>query len=164
MTRLNKLWAVSSIAMLGATGAAAHDSNDWGDWGSWGASTLQGVWQTRVSIVNCANPAIVFAGPFPGLLTFHADGTLAETAPAPPNSQRSVSHGVWYRIDRNTFQSALTFQRLDVTGIFLGTQVIRATSQVIGDSYTANGTFETKDASGATIGSGCSAVTATRFK
>jgi hypothetical protein len=161
MTRFNKLWAVGSLAVLGASGAAAHDSDDWG---SWGAATIQGVWLTQVSVVNCANPAIVFAGPFPGLLTFHADGTLMETAPAPPNSQRSVSQGLWHRIGRNSFQSALIFQRLDVTGIFLGTQVVRATAQVSNDSYTAKGTFETKDATGATIGSGCSAVTATRFK
>jgi hypothetical protein len=161
MTRWIKLWAVGSLTVLGASGAAAHDYDDWG---AWGASALQGVWLTQVSVVNCANPTIVFAGPFPGLLTFHADGTASETAPAPPNSQRSVSHGLWHRSGRNTFESALIFERLDVTGVFLGTQVIRATSQVINDSYTAKGAFEIKDAHGATIGSGCSAVTATRFK
>ena len=161
MIKLNGTLLLGTLAVLGAGGVIAHDNDD-RDVRS--MPRIEGVWLAQVSVTDCTNPSTTLLGPFPALLTFHTDGTVTETAPAPPNSQRSVSHGLWHRVGRNTFDEALVFQRLDVTGVFLGTQVIRATAQVANDSYTAQGKFEIKEPRGSTVASGCSSVTALRFE
>ena len=161
MIKLKGTLLLGTLAVLAAGGIAAHDNDDRYPRP---ILRLEGVWLAQVSVTDCTNPSTTLLGPFPSLLTFHADGTVTETAPAPPNSQRSASHGLWRRVSRNTFDEAMTFQRLDVTGIFLGTQVIRATLQLGDDSYTAQGKFEIKESHGATIASGCSSVVAKRFE
>lgn len=161
MITRNGTLLLGALAVLGALGAAAHENDDRY---FRPLPRIEGVWLAQVSVTDCTNPSTTLLGPFPSLLTFHTDGTVAETAPAPPNSQRSASHGLWHRVGRNAFEEALIFQRLDVTGVFLGTQVIRATVQLANDSYTARGTFEVKDPHGTTIAAGCSSVVATRFE
>ena len=161
MIKINKALLLGALAVLGARSVIAHENDD-----RYFRSIprIEGVWLAQVSVTDCTNPSTTLFGPFQSLLTFHADGTIAETAPAPPNSQRSVSHGLWRRAGRNSFDEALVFQRLDVTGVFLGTQVIHATLQLTNDSYTAQGKFETKEPHGITVASGCTSVVATRFE
>ena len=154
--------ALGAFALLGATALQAHD--DVRQFRP--VPQLDGVWKTRVSIVDCLTRKIVFAGPFAGLITFAAGGTTSESGPTLPNTARGPGHGAWRRTGRNTFLETLTFQRFDLTGIFLGSQEIRAPIMVSDDSrtYQANeGTFEIKDAAGTVLTSGCSMVTAERF-
>jgi len=161
MSRLGRLLVLGATTLLAATGAYANDAAHPGP-----VARLQGVWLTQVTIRDCVSGAALL-GPFPGLITFQQGGTMAEIGPALPNSMRSPGHGTWRRTGRDTFEQALIFQRFDVTGIFLGTQVIRGNPQVAADSLTykaTGGSFEVKDRAGSTIGSGCSSVTAVRFE
>jgi len=158
MNATRKLLIVMAIALAGS--ASANDSR------YQPVPQLQGVWFTQIEIRDCVS-GNKLAGPFPGIISFQAGGTIGETGPALPNSTRGAGFGLWRRIGRDTFSETLTFQRFDMTGIYLGTQVIHATPKVAADSmsYVASGgTFEVKDTHGTAIGSGCSYATATRLQ
>lgn len=157
MNTTKKLLIVMAIALAGS--ASANDSR------YLPVPQLQGVWLTQVEIRDCVS-GNKLAGPFPGIISFQAGGTIGETGPALPNSLRGAGFGVWKRTGRDTFSETLIFQRFDMTGIYLGTQVIHASPKVAADSMSyvvAGGTFELKDTRGTAIGSGCSYVTATRL-
>jgi hypothetical protein len=128
------------------------------------STVLEGVWKTKVTIVQCQTRATL-AGPFAGLITFAAGGTVTESGPATPGIVRGPAHGAWSRTGRNTFAETLIFQRANTTGDYLGTQEIQATVTVADDSrsYQAEGNFYSKDPAGSTAAVGCSTITATRF-
>jgi hypothetical protein len=162
MFRKTNCLALGAFALLGAAALQAHD--DVRQFRP--VPQIDGAWKTRVSIVDCLTRKIVFAGPFAGLITFTAGGTISESGPALPNTARGPGHGTWRRTGRNTFSETMIFQRFDLTGVYLGPQEIRATVKVSDDSrtYLANdGTFEIKDAAGTVLTTGCSAVTAERY-
>jgi hypothetical protein len=127
---------------------------------------LQGVWLSQVTIRDCVSGAAL-AGAFPGVISFQTGGTIGESGPALPNTTRGPGYGVWQRTGRSTFSETLTFQRFDLSGIFLGTQVIHAVPKVANDSRSyvgLGGTFEVKDQHGSTIATGCSSATGVRFQ
>lgn len=158
--KLNKLLTTGVLAMIGAVTVQAHDDR------FQPVPQLQGVWKTQVTILDCVS-GNKLAGPFPGFIAFQAGGTIGESGPALPNSTRGAGFGIWQRTGRNTFSETLTFQRFDLTGVYLGTQVIHATPKVADDSQSyvaAGGTFEVKDAAGTTLTTGCSHATGARFK
>ncbi len=154
--------ALGAFALLGAAALQAHaDVRTFRP-----VPQIDGAWKTRVSIVDCQTRTIVFAGPFAGLITFAAGGTISESAPALPNTARGPGHGTWRRVGRNTFAETMVFQRFDVTGVLLGSQEIRATIKVSDDSRTyqaTDGTFEAKDLLGSTLATGCASVVAGRY-
>jgi len=129
-----------------------------------GGARLDGTWLTQVRIRDCASEQVV-AGPFPGVIAFHKGGTVSETGPSLPMSTRGPAHGTWERAGDHGFKVKVTFQRFDLNGFYIGTQLIRARLTLAEDarSYVAEGTFELQDALGAPIGSGCSQVNGTRF-
>ena len=150
------------LTAIGATCVFAHDEGDRGR----SVAHLQGAWQSKITIRDCATGAPVI-GPISGLISFHGGGTLSEMGPALPNSTRSPGHGTWRRLSHNTFEERLIFLRFDLSGVFLGTQVITAKPVVAKDSmsYSAQGgSFEVKDIHGTTIATGCSSATGTRFQ
>jgi hypothetical protein len=157
----NKLLATGVLAMIGACTVQAHDDDRFQP-----VPQLQGVWKTQITIVDCVS-GTKLAGPFPGFISFQAGGTISESGPALPNSTRGPGFGIWQRAGRNLFTETLTFQRFDPTGIYLGTQVIRAKAKVADDSQSyvgVGGTFEVKDQAGTTLATGCSNATAVRLK
>jgi hypothetical protein len=161
MNHFRKILAAGSVVLFGMSAAFGGDSH------YQPVPQLQGVWLTKITIRDCVTGASL-AGPFPGIVSFQSGGTLSESGPALPNSTRGPSYGTWWRTGRNTFAYTLTFQRFDLTGIYLGTQVIHATPKVANDSMSFvgdGGRFEVKDAAGTTLGApGCSSGTAVRFK
>ncbi|MEJ0085558.1 MAG: hypothetical protein WDO72_07745 [Pseudomonadota bacterium] len=161
MNAFNKLLLRGSVVLLGISAAYGHDSR------YQPVPQLQGVWLTQVFIRDCVSGANL-AGPFAGILSFQSGGTVSETGPSLPNSTRGAGYGTWWRTGRTTFAQALTFQRFDVTGIYLGTQVIRGTPKVSNDSMSfvaEGGSFEVKDTRGTTLGApGCSYATGARFR
>lgn len=162
MFRKTTCLAVGALALLGTTALQAGDDPRLFR----PVPQIDGAWKTRVSIVDCLTRKIVFAGPFSGLITFAAGGTISESGPALPNTVRGPGHGTWRRTGRNSFSEKLIFQRFDPTGVLLGSQEIRATAKVSDDSSTyqaSDGTFEMKDNLGSTLATGCSLVTAERF-
>jgi hypothetical protein len=159
MKAMKTLMIVSAIALAGSATA--------GDTRYQPVAQLQGVWLTQVEIRDCISDSKL-AGPFPGIISFQAGGTVGESGPALPNSQRGAGFGVWRRTGRDTFAQTLTFQRFDVTGIYLGTQLIRGTPRVAADSMSfvaAGGTYEVRDARGNPLGApGCSFATGVRLQ
>ncbi len=154
---------MGALALLSASAIQAHSENN----RFRPPPQIEGAWKTEVTIRDCATNAALPGGPFPGLITFAAGGTVSESAPPPPNMQRGPGHGTWRRTGRNTFSEVMAFQRFDLTNtLLLGSQEIRATAIVADDSgsYTASGTFESKDMQGNTLFRGCSAVVATRLQ
>jgi hypothetical protein len=148
MNHFRKILAAGSVVLFGMSAAFGGDSH------YQPVPQLQGVWLTKITIRDCVTGASL-AGPFPGIVSFQSGGTLSESGPALPNSTRGPSYGTWWRTGRNTFAYTLTFQRFDLTGIYLGSM------SFVGDG----GRFEVKDAAGTTLGApGCSSGTAVRFK
>lgn len=141
-------------------GVAAADSDS-----SRIASRLTGVWLTEVTIRHCITDAIL-AGPFPGLISYHAGGTVSEVGPSLPMTTRSPAHGVWRRTGPHSYVVDVIFQRYDLGGFFLGTQAIRGEPviDVETGTYVAKGKFTLYDATGAQVGAGCSQVHGTRFR
>ena len=162
MNSTKKLLTAVTLALACAASGRASDNSDRFQ----PMPQLQGVWLSQVTIRDCASGAAI-AGPFPGMISFQTGGTIGESGPALPNSTRGPGYGVWRRTGRSTFSETLTFQRFDLSGIFLGTQVIHATPKVANDSrsYVAlGGKFEVKDQHGSTIATGCSSATGVRFQ
>lgn len=61
-----------------------------------GAKALEGVWAMSLTLRDCASGAAL-GPPFRSLLTFHAGGTLSESAGTTQFAagQRSPGHGLW---------------------------------------------------------------------
>ena len=125
--------------------------------------SLEGVWQTTVTPVNCQT-GVPVAPNVSGLITYNDGGTLAETASGAPPSLRSPGHGIWKRNGWRRFTIAFTFLRYTTTGALIGSTLIRQVVQVNGDTGTSSGTLQIIDLNGNVIGSGCSTSTATRFE
>ena len=162
MTHLHKSLTILTASVIIAAASLVilpFDAN-----ASRGAAPLEGTWLTQVRILDCASKQVM-AGPFPGLIAFHAGGTVSETGPSLPASTRGPAHGSWELAGNRTYKIRVIFQRFDLNGFFIGTQAIRADLALAKDTatYIANGTFELHDAAGTPVGSGCSRVDGTRF-
>jgi hypothetical protein len=158
MTRNALLVLVLCLSVAAASVALADRDT------SRSASKLTGVWLTQVTIRHCITDAVM-AGPFPGLITYHAGGTVSEFGPSLPATTRSPAHGVWRRTGPHSYVVDVIFQRYDLGGFFLGTQTIRGEPviDIEAGTYVAKGTFTLQDAAGAQIGAGCSQVIGNRF-
>lgn len=147
--------AVGHASAFAGTGAVSSGA----------APQLTGVWLTQVTIRHCVTDAVL-AGPFPGLITYHAGGTVSEVGPALPMSTRSPAHGLWRRAGPHSYVVDVIFQRYDLGGMYLGTQTIRGEPVIDLESgtYTARGSFLLHDVTGAQVGAGCSQVVGRRFE
>jgi hypothetical protein len=90
------LGCMMSVTPARAEQAIAHGRN----------ATLVGTWEVIVGLVNCGSGAPI--GPtFQSLLTFNADGTMAEitNSPAFAAGQRSNGAGVWQRSGVRSFDA-----------------------------------------------------------
>lgn len=124
-------------------------------------SRLVGTWQTIVTPRNCQT-GVPVAPAFPGILTFNEGGTLTGTSTAV-----SSVYGVWERRGGwRHYSFAFISLRYSPTGTFIGTQKVRQTVEfgVGGNDFTSTGSIEILDANGATVGTGCSTSTGTRFQ
>jgi hypothetical protein len=129
--------------------------------------TIQGVWRTVVTPRNCQTGAAILT--LSGLFTFNQGGTMSEYGIGPGSSPalRSPGHGVWQREHGwQDYSFAFTFYRYDTTGVFLGSQKIRATLELGtgGDAFASRSALETLDVNGAVIATGCATAVGTRFE
>ena len=129
--------------------------------------TIQGVWRTAVTPRNCQTGAAILT--LSGLFTFNQGGTLSEYGIGPGSSPalRSPGHGVWqHEHGWQDYSFAFTYYRYDASGVFLGSQKVRATLElgVGGDEFTSRSAIETLDVNGAVIGTGCATAVGTRFE
>ena len=80
---------------------------------------------------------------------------------------RSPGHGVWQREHGwQEYSFAFTFYRYDASGVFLGSQKVRATLELGegGDEFASRSALETLDVNGAVIATGCATAVGTRFE
>lgn len=130
--------------------------------------TIQGVWRTMVTPINCQTGDPV-APPFPGLFTFNKGGTMSEYGIGPGSSPalRSPGHGVWEHVRGwQNYSFTFMFDRYNATGVFIGSQKVTATVELgaSGDVLTTNSLGEILDANGNVIATFCASTAATRFE
>lgn len=138
--------------------------------GSEGRS-VEGTWYVQVTPVICATGAPVpNVTPITGLVTFHAGGTLSETAGgtgfAP--GQRSPGHGKWHRGPGNTFSQKFT-ALINFTTVpnfqEAGWQTVDQVVEMVDrDTLTSVGTNAFYRTDGTLYRSGCSTATGHRFE
>jgi hypothetical protein len=133
------------------------------------ARTIQGVWRTIVTPVDCTTGGEL-APAFPGLFTFHKGGTMSEfginLSVGQTPALRSPGHGLWHRENSSNYSFAFIFYRYDASGIFIGSQKITASLLLgaSGNDFTTNSTIEIFDANDNLIASGCATAVGTRFE
>ena len=130
--------------------------------------TIQGVWRTMVTPVNCQTGDPV-GPPFPGLFTFNKGGTMSEYGIGPGSSPalRSPGHGVWeHGRSWHDYSFTFTFYTYDASGVFIGSHKVTATVELgaSGDEFTTHSVVEIFDANGNLIATFCGRTTATRFE
>ena len=129
--------------------------------------TIQGVWRTAVTPRNCQTGDAILT--LSGLFTFNQGGTMSEYGIGPGSSPalRSPGHGVWQREQGwQDYSFAFTFYRYDASGVFIGSQKVRATLELDagGDAFASRSAIEILDVNGGVIGSGCATAVGTRFE
>jgi hypothetical protein len=129
--------------------------------------TIRGVWRTVVTPRNCQTGEAILT--LSGLFTFNQGGTMSEYGIGPGSSPalRSPGHGVWQREHGwQDYSFAFTFYRYNASGVFLGSQNVRATLELGGDgeAFASRSALETLDVNGAVIGTGCATAVGTRFE
>ena len=127
--------------------------------------SIEGVWQTTITPVNCQTGAPV-APPFYGLLTFNEGGTLAETASNTPPSLRSPGHGIWRRgWGRGRYQMSITALRFNPANALIGSLKVRQEIELSRTgNFSSTGTVEVIDLNNTVIANLCTTSTATRFE
>ena len=108
-------------------------------------------------------------GSLHGLFTFNDGGTMAEYGIAPGQSPalRSPGHGAWQREHGwQDFSFAFTFYRYDASGVFLGSQRVRAAATLGagGDQLATSSIIEVLDVNDVVVGGGCGTAVGTRFE
>jgi hypothetical protein len=130
--------------------------------------TIQGVWRTMVTGVNCQT-GDPLGPPFPGLFTFNKGGTMSEYGIGPGSSPalRSPGHGVWeHGQSWQGYSFAFTFYRYDASGVFIGSQKVTATLELgaSGDEFTSRSVVQLLDADDNLIATFCARAAGTRFE
>jgi hypothetical protein len=131
------------------------------------ARTIEGVWRTVVTPRNCQTDEPL--GSLSGLFTFNQGGTMSEYGIGPGSSPalRSPGHGVWQREPGwQEYSFAFTYYRYSATGVFLGSQRVRAGLELDanGDEFATRSTIEVLDANDNVIGTGCATAAGKRFE
>jgi hypothetical protein len=155
-----------TVATSVVSGQGAHDkrapSSNAGD------KTIAGVWRTLVTPRNCQTGEPVAAS-FPGLFTFHAQGTMSEYGIGPGSSPalRGPGHGVWQREQGwHDYSFAFTYYRYNTGGVLVGSQKVTAALELGGggDEFTTTSGIEVFDASGNLIVTACATAAGRRFE
>lgn len=127
---------------------------------------IVGAWRTAITPRNCQT-GLPVAPVGRGLITFHEGGTLSEFNLG-PGQNRSPGHGVWEQQmhHRGNFSGVFVINHYDATGVFIGTQKVRAAWELSesGNGYTTNAAVEIFDANDNLIGTGCATGVGTRIE
>jgi hypothetical protein len=179
-TGIARALAIASltVAVLGATSITAAAQSSGAD-----GPGLVGTWMVNVTLRDCTTNAPL-GPPFRTLVTFHAHGTISESAAslsfAP--GQRSSGHGVWTRERGHTFgQEMISLIVFDTApnlpgtptfdptkpvspGFFAGWATVSHTVRLTdADQLESSGTNAFYRTNGEVYRSGCSTATAQRF-
>ncbi len=127
-------------------------------------NTIQGVWQTTTTRLNCQTGAS--PGSFRGLVTFNEGGTVNETSAVLSPTLRGPGHGVWEQTSRRRYTAFYVFLRFNADGTFGGTQKITQHFELrpSGNAFDATSTSQFFDANDNLVGTACGTLTGTRFE
>ena len=108
----NAILALIASVLMGPAIAGAGDSDDW-----WAADPIEGVWNARVTITNCADGTPLPVS-FDALGMFGRGGSFNNTDAQNPvmPTMRSSVFGTWKRLHGRTYQFAFKLFRFDVAG------------------------------------------------
>jgi hypothetical protein len=130
--------------------------------------TVQGVWRTMVTPVNCQTGAPL-APPFRSLLTFNTGGTMSEYGISPGGTPalRSPGHGVWqHGHGWQDYTYTFTFYRYNASGVFIGSQKVISALELgaSGQEITTSAAVEILDANDNVVAAFCANAAGTRFE
>jgi hypothetical protein len=145
-----------------------HSEAGW-DKSWWSRDPIEGVWNVRVVITDCASGNPLGLPPFDAMAMFGANGTFHDTNSNSPTLQvRSDAFGYWKHVRGNKYRFAFKAFHFDLAGMYIGYNIVRHDVVLAGNrkSYTSEGTVEFFNPDGTTRPPvrGCSEATATRFK
>jgi hypothetical protein len=145
-----------------------HSEAGW-DKSWWSRDPIEGVWNVRVVITDCASGNRLGLPPFDAMAMFGANGTFHDTNSNSPTLQvRSDAFGYWKHVRGNKYRFAFKAFHFDLAGMYIGYNIVRHDVVLAGNrkSYTSEGTVEFFNPDGTTRPPvrGCSEATATRFK
>ena len=155
MFTIRLMWVLVSLAVpLGAEAAER---------------TIEGVWRTAVTLLNCQTGQPLGVPPFPGLFTFHDDGTMSEFGIGPGSSPalRSPGHGVWQREHGwQDYSYTFMYYRYNSSGVFIGSQIVTSELELAasGDAFVTKSAVEILDVSNNVTGTVCASAAGTRFE
>ena len=154
-TRL--MWVLVSFAVVVPLAAQAAER------------TIEGVWRTAVTPLNCQTGEPVGVAPFPGLFTFHDDGTMSEFGIGPGSSPalRSPGHGVWQREHGwQDYSYTFMYYRYDSSGGFIGSQKVTSDLELAasGDAFVTKSVVEIIGVNNNVIATACASAAGTRFE
>jgi hypothetical protein len=129
--------------------------------------SIAGVFRTVVTPRNCQTGEPL--GSLPGLFTFNEGGTMSEYGIGPGASPalRSPGHGIWQREHGwQEYSFAFTYYRYNASGIFIGSQRIRAALELGagGDEFASRSAIEFLDVNDNVVGTACATAVGTRFE
>lgn len=165
---LSALLVTASVLVMGSADANDHRRYDWSAGPSmtpWSTSyPIEGAWNVRVEITNCADGSVITS--FDAMGLFARGGAFHDTS---ASNLRSPGFGQWRHLRGRKYEFAFRLFRFDAAGTYLGSQIVRhaVTLERGGDSYTSEGTAEYFDIDGQPASApppGCSRSTATRFE
>ena len=147
------LFACALVSLIGAT--ASGQSTQIG--------TLQGTWDMRISLTDCAGHVI---RSFPSLVEFTAGGTVVESNAGTPQALKTPGEGVWSRTTDNTYAFRFKFFTFNTSNVFTGWTIIAGTTTVnsTGDTNAGSATVKVYNTSGFLLVSLCASTAGTRFK
>ena len=165
--------AAAALAVPPANGAGQqsdqlqHANAGWDNpWRS--RDPIEGVWNVRVVITDCASGNPIGVPPFDAMAMFNANGTFQDTNSTSPTLQvRSDAFGHWKHVRGNKYRFAFKAFHFDLGGMYIGYNIVRHEVVLAGSgtSYTSKGTLElfNPDGTARPPVRGCSETTATRF-
>ncbi len=126
------------------------------------AATIQGVWKATIRQVNCNDPDQLTGFQFRAIITFHGDHTMEAAGPFDNNTQE---HGVWKREPgfNNYSYRDVSFQ-YDENGVFMSRGEVTADVHLdTANHFTYTATFQSFNAKGILLFTGCGSATGRRF-
>jgi len=153
----------------GATEDGVHYAKASWDKSWWSSDPIEGVWNVRVVITDCASGNPLGPPPFDAMAMFGANGTFHDTNSNSPMLQvRSDAFGYWKHVRGNKYRFAFKAFHFDLAGMYVGYNIVRHNVVLAGNGkrYTSKGTVEffNPDGTARPPVLGCSEATATRFK
>ena len=156
-----KLFGVLLLAALLPLPSLAHGDadEDSDDAGSYRHHSIEGTWDTTVTVRLCGSGTVLQA--FRAMSLFGADGALVATSVVAP----TPSLGQWWRTGPDRYLAKMRFFRYDAAGAFLGVQQLTRNISMnrSGTEFSGVVTVEIFDTFNNLIQSGCSTEVSKRL-